>query len=113
MHIDQRAALLVFAALLGRALAWLRNGDAAFFGYGAHRFRKWRFFQLHDKTENVAAFAATEAVVHLFDWADAERRSFFLVEGAEAGEILAAFFEAHVFADDPDDVRLLLDAIRE
>ena len=35
------------------------------------------------------------------------------MEGAQAGEILAALFQAHVFADHADDVRLLFDAIRE
>src|SRR5580698_1606735 len=111
MHFDQRAALLVLAALFRRALARFRDGDAAFFGDGAYRFGKWRFFQFHNKAKNVAAFAAAEAVIHLFDRADAEGRGFLLVEWAEAAEILAAFFQTHIFADDPDDVRLLLDAI--
>jgi hypothetical protein len=35
------------------------------------------------------------------------------VKGAQPGEILATLFQADVFADDADDVRLLLDAIRE
>ena len=35
------------------------------------------------------------------------------MEGAEAGEVLARLFEAHIFADDADDVRLLLYTIRE
>jgi len=35
------------------------------------------------------------------------------MEGAETGEICAALFQAHVFADDADDVRLLLYALRE
>jgi len=49
----------------------------------------------------------------LLDRADAERRRFLLMKRTQPAEILAAFFQAHVFADDPDDVRLLLDAIRE
>jgi hypothetical protein len=35
------------------------------------------------------------------------------MEGAKTREILARLFEAHVFADHADDVRLLLYAIRE
>jgi hypothetical protein len=38
---------------------------------------------------------------------------FFGVKGAQTGEILAAFFQAHVIADYANDVRLLLYAIRE
>ncbi len=32
---------------------------------------------------------------------------------AQADEVLSAFFQAHVFADHADDVRLLLDLFRE
>ena len=42
-----------------------------------------------------------------------ERRSLFLVERAEAREILARLLQADVFADDADDVRLLLYFLRE
>ena len=72
-----------------------------------------RLFHFHDEFENIAADAAAEAVVNLFHWMDGERWRFFLVEGAEACEIRAAFFQADVFADDADDVRLLLNAFRE
>ena len=81
--------------------------------YYCFRFRERRFFQFHHKLKNVAAFAATETVIHLLHRADTERRSFFLMERAQAAEILPTFLQPHVFADDPDNVRLLLDAIRE
>jgi hypothetical protein len=42
-----------------------------------------------------------------------EGRRLFGMERAEAAEILASLLELNVFADDADDVRLLLDAIRE
>lgn len=32
---------------------------------------------------------------------------------AQAAEILTGFFERNVFPDDPDDIRLLLDLLRE
>jgi len=35
------------------------------------------------------------------------------MKGAESREICAAFFEAHVFADHADNVRLLLHAFRK
>src|SRR5579864_2215055 len=113
MHFDQRGALLIFAALLGRTFARLRNADAAFFSDGAHRFRKRGLVHLHHELKNVAALAAAEAVVKLLGGVNGEGRRFFLMEWAKAAEILAAFFQANVFADDADDVRLLLDAIRE
>ena len=92
MHFHQRAALLIFAALFRRTFARLRNRDTAFFRYGAHRFGERRFFQFHHKLKNVAAFAAAEAVIHLLHRANAERRSFFLVERAQTAEILPTFF---------------------
>jgi len=39
--------------------------------------------------------------------------SLLTVKRTKACEILAALFQADVFADDADDVRLLFDAIRE
>ena len=113
MHLDHAGALLLFAALLGRAFARLRDGDAAFFGDGAHRFREVGFVHLHQEFENVAAGAAAEAVVDLLDGVDREGRRFLGMKWAEADEILAALFQAHVFADHADDVRLLFDAIGE
>ena len=65
MHFDEGGALLIFAALFGRALARLGNGDAAFFGDGANRFGEWRLLHLHHEFENVAACAAAEAVIDL------------------------------------------------
>jgi hypothetical protein len=35
------------------------------------------------------------------------------VEWAKAGKVLAALFQANIFANDADDVRLLFDAIGE
>ena len=113
MHFNQGGALLIGLALFGRAIARLGNRDAAFFGDGANRFRKLALLHFHHELENVAAHAAAEAVVNLLHGMDGERGCFLLVEWAEAGEILAAFFQAHVFADHADDVRLLLYAIRE
>src|SRR5271154_3583562 len=113
MHFDQCRALLIFFAFLGRALSWLRDGDAAFFGDHANRFRKRTLFHFHHEFEDVAADPAAEAMVDLLGGVDGKRRRFFRMEWAEAGEILTTLFQAHVFADDANDVRLLLHAIRE
>src|SRR5579872_2699259 len=113
MHFDKRGALLIFAALFGRTFARLGNADATLFGDGAHSFGKRGFVHLHHELKNVAALAAAEAMVELLGGVNGERRRFFLMKGAEAAEILATLFQADVFADDANDVRLLLDAIRE
>jgi hypothetical protein len=42
-----------------------------------------------------------------------KRRRFFLVEWAQAGKVLPRLFEADVFPDHADDVRLLLHALRK
>ena len=68
---------------------------------------------LHHELENVAARAAAEAVIDLLDRMHRERRRLFGMKGAQAGEILPVLFQAHVFADHADDVRLLFDAIGE
>jgi hypothetical protein len=113
VHFNQGRALLIFFALFGGAFARSRNRDATFFGDSAHGFGERGFFQLHHELEDVAAFAAAETVVDLLGGVNRERGSFFLMERAKTGEILARLFEAHVFADDADDVRLLLYTIRE
>ena len=63
--------------------------------------------------KNVAAHAAPEAVINLPHRMHAERWRFFLMERAQPSEILPGLFQAHVFADHADDVRLLLHPIRE
>ncbi len=113
MHFDECGALLILFAFFGRALFGLRDGDAAFFGDDANRFWKRTLFHFHNELEDVATDAAAKAMVNLFGRVDGKRRRFFRVEWAKAGEILAALLQAHVFADDADDVRLLLNAIRE
>ena len=113
MHFDQCGALLIFFAFFGRVLSGLRDGDAAFFRDDSNRFWKRTLFHFHDEFEDVAADAAAEAVINLFGRVDGERWRFFRVKRAQAGEILAALFQADVFADDADDVRLLLHAIRK
>ena len=65
VHFNERGTLLIFAALFRRTLARLWNGDATFFGDGAHRFGKSGFLQLHHEFEKVAARAAAEAVINL------------------------------------------------
>src|SRR5690348_481221 len=113
LNFDQRGALLIFAAFFGRTLAGLRYRNAALLRDGANSLRKGQLVHFHHEFENVAACAAAEAVIDLLHGMDGERRSLFLMERAQTGEVLAALFEADVFADDADDVRLLLHALRK
>src|SRR5580704_2216182 len=113
MHVHNRRALLVFAALFGRTFARPWNRDAAFLRDSTNGFWKFAAFQRHYEFKNIAAFVAAEAVIHLLAGAHAERRRLFLMERAQAAEILAGLFQAHVFADHADDVRLLFYPFRK
>ena len=106
-------ALLIFAAFFGRAIARCRNGDAAFFGDNADGFGKRALFHFHDKFEDVAADVAAEAVVDLAQGMNVKRRRFLGVERAESAKILPRLLQLDVFADHANDVRLLLNTIRE
>src|ERR1700723_669427 len=113
MHVHQRRTLLIFLALLGRAFPRFGNRNPAFFRDGAHRFRERRLLELHHKLKNIAALAAAKAVIHLLHRAHAERRSFFLMERTQPAEILPTLLQTHVFANHANNVRLLLNPIRE
>ena len=113
MHFDQQRALLIFAAFFGRALSRRGNGDATFLRNDANRFGKRTFLHFHHEFENVSADSAAKAVINLSRWMNVERRRFFGVKWAQARENSARLFQLNVFADHANNVRLLLDAIRE
>ena len=69
---------------------------------------------LLDEGEDVAGDSAAEAVEELAAGVDGKRRRFFAVEGAESGVVLRPrLAQLDVFADDADDVGLLLDGVGE
>ena len=113
MQFHERSALLILLALLGRAFPGAWNGDAAFFRHGANRLRKRDLVHLHHELEHVAARAAPEAVINLLHRMHRERRRFFGMEWTQPREILPGLFQAHIFAHHANNVRLLLDALRE
>ena len=113
VHLDERGSLLVLASLFGRALARLRNRNAALFADRAQRLGKRALVELHHKFEYVAARAAAKAVVNLPHRMHRKRRRLLLMERAQPREILPGLLQAHVFADHADDVRLLLHLLRE
>ena len=113
MQFHERSALLILLPLLGRPLFRARNRDAAFFRDGAHRLRKRDLVHLHHEFKNVAARAASEAVVNLLHRMHRKRRRLFGMKRTKPREILPGLFQAYVFAHHADNVRLLLHAIRK
>ena len=82
--------------------------------YDFDRFGKTGILDLLHKGEDVARLAAAETMVELARRVHREGRRFFPVKGAKAGVILGSrFLQRNVFADNPDDVRLLLYELSE
>ena len=113
VNLNEHGALLVFPAFLWRTFLGARKRDATLFGDDAQRFRKRALFHFHNEFEDITALAAAETVVNLFGGMDVERGGFLGVERAKPAKILPGLFQLDVFADDPDDVRLLLDLLRQ
>ncbi|MPM75751.1 hypothetical protein SDC9_122745 [bioreactor metagenome] len=107
-HIVERGLLL---ALGCGALALLRGGvvvvghlHARLLGQLLHRLAKAQPGVVHQKADGVAVLATAKAVKELFGRADAERRRFLPVEGAQAHVVGARLLELHVAAHHIDDV---------
>ena len=114
VDVEELAALTAFAGFFRAVELALGQRDVALLSDDADGFRESYILNLADEGENVAGNAAAEAVVELADGVDGERGRLFFMERAEAGVVLrASFFEAHVFADDLDDVSLLLHGLGE
>ena len=91
------------------------HGDAVTLGEEFQSLEKREAVDLHDELQDVAADAASEAVIHLPGLIHRERRRLFLMEGAEADVAAggAEALEAHVFADRLDDVDLGFELLDE
>src|SRR5271156_5432754 len=114
MQLDEFGALAALGGFLRRGEFAFRQRDAAFDGYGFYGFRKGDVFDFLDEGEDVSGLVTAKAVVELASHIDREGWALFRVEGAEAGVVLrAGALEAHVFADDLEDVRLLLYGLGE
>ncbi len=114
VELDEFGALAMLGGFFGGVEFALGERDAALFGNGADGLGEADVFYFLDEGEDVAGLAAAEAVEELASGMDGEGGCFFGVEGAEAGEVLCSgFFEAHVFADDFDDIGLLLYVLGE
>ncbi len=113
VHFHENRALLVFFPLLWRALFLPRNSDPAFLRDNFHGLGKLALLHVHHEVVNVAALAAPEAIENLFDRRNGERRCLFLVKRAQSAEVFACFLQAHIFANNANDVGLLFHFIRK
>ena len=114
MDFEQYRAQPGFFGLLRSVEAGLRNCDPQLLGHGSDRFREGDVLDFLDEGEDVSGDATAEAVEELAGSVDRERGRFLAVEGTESGIVLrAGFLQLDVVADDADDIRLLLDDVRE
>src|SRR5258708_18520249 len=110
VHLEESGALLRFRiGILGA----LRHGDAVALRYGLEGLEEGDAFQLHHELEDVAARAAPEAFIKLVNGIHSERRRLLGMERAQADVAGAGLFDAHVFADEADDVHRRLDLFGE
>ena len=114
MQIEQLAALAALLRFFRRGEFPLGQRDAALLGDGFDCFGKADVVNLLHEGEDVARLVAAEAVVELACCVNGKRGRLFPVEGAKSDIVLpAGFLQRDVFADDADDVRLLLDELGE
>ena len=87
----------------------LGQGNAALLGHDFHGFGKADVLDLLHEGENIARLVAAETMVELAHRVHGKGCGLFPVKGTKADVVLASgFFQRDVFADDADDVRLLL-----
>ena len=97
-------------ASAGLLKSHLRKRDSELLRHSPHSFRERDVFDFLDEVEYIARHSASEAVIELPGGMNRKRRCLFVVEWTESRIVLrAGFFQLDVVADDPDDVRLLLD----
>ena len=113
MNFHQHSTLLILFSLFWRTFFRPWNSDAALFRDDANRFRKCALFHLHHEFENVAAHTATKTVINLLRRVHGKRRRLLRVKRAQPRKIRAALLQTHVFADNPHNVGLLFDSVRE
>ena len=114
VDVEQLSAQARFFGFAGSGVTGLGQRNAELLRDHADGFREGDVFDLLDEAEDVAGDAASEAVIELARGVDGKRRRLLAVEGAEAGIVLrAGLLQLDVVADDADDVRLLLDRVRE
>ncbi len=106
MDFEKRGSALTFGIVHPLPL---RHSYAVAFGEQPESFGKGEALDLLHKLENVARCVAAETLVILMPAVDAKRGCFFGVKRAQSDPALSGPlpFQAHVLADDLDDVQLV------
>ena len=81
----------------------LRQTHAIPVGQLLDRFRETDALLLHQKAEDIAAFAATKAIIHVFLGSYRKRRRFLGMKRAQSHPVLPRLLERHELTDDIDD----------
>ena len=114
VDFEQDSAQPGFLRLDRTAVIDFGQRDAQLLGDGSYGFWKSDVFNLLNEAEDVTGSPATEAVIELFAGVDIKRRGFFAVKGAKPGVILRPrFLQPDIVAYDADNIRLLLERVRE
>jgi hypothetical protein len=104
LFVDIEQLVLEVAGLLGAGGVFEFEGDFGALGEAADGVHEADVFVFLEEGEDVAALVAAETVEDLLLGIDVETGGFFLVEGAEGGEVGAGLFQGQVGADDIHDV---------
>ena len=96
---------------LGGAAGFVFEVDVEFTGDEFDRLDEFEVFHLHDKAEEVAAFAGAEAFKEAAVRMDVEGGRFFLSEGAESFPGASGAFELHVRGDHVHQIDLVFHGV--
>ena len=114
MDFEQRRPQLRVLGLCLAAEARLRQRHAHLLRDCAYRLGEGNILNLLDEAEHIALLATAKAIKILASGMYAERWCLLFVKGAQTGIVLRArFLQADIIADHADDVRLLLQRLRE
>ena len=114
MNVEQHTAHLSFLRFRRTAVTRLGQRDAKFLRDRPHRLGERNVLDLLHEAENVSRQPASEAVIKLPRGMHGKRWRLLTVKGTKPGIILRpSLLQLDVVAHNADDVRLLLDRVRE
>src|SRR5437868_496068 len=114
MNFQERRALSRIFSFRLAAERLLGKRNAHFLRDCPDRLGECNVLDLLNKTEDISRNSAAKAVIELPRGVDRERWRLFFVEGAESRKVLCArFLQRDIVADNADNVRLLLQGLRE
>src|SRR5438552_10154206 len=114
MNVQQHASQLSFLCFRRTAVTRLGQRDAEFLRDRPHRLGESNVLDLLHETEDVSRQPTSEAVIELPRGMHGKRWRLLTVKGTKPGIILRpSLLQLDVVAHNADDVRLLLDRVRE